>query len=59
MIIDVYYISSLLQIPAEQQPFLKANLKKIMHDMQIVIPAVMAQLCPTLPHLASKVYFNI
>lgn len=52
-------ITSLLHIPADLQQFLKANLKEIMHGMQIVIPAVMAQLCPALPHLAFKVYFNI
>lgn len=52
-------IALLLQIPTGNQQFLKANLKEIMHGMRIVIPSALAQLRPTLPHLASKVHFNI
>lgn len=51
-------ITSLLHIPADLQQFLKANLKEIMLGMQIIIPADLAQFFPTMPHLASKVFFD-
>ncbi|KAI5389812.1 hypothetical protein KIW84_075207 [Lathyrus oleraceus] len=49
---------SILADMIDLQQFLKANLKEIMLGMQIIIPADLAQFFPTMPHLASKVFFN-